>query len=53
MASNKNDIRVKSIKLTPSDIDQFCTDYGIDPTLETQVPGDKTTNECLTSFIVL
>ncbi|MFS7961758.1 hypothetical protein Hanom_Chr08g00718861 [Helianthus anomalus] len=31
----------------------FCADYGIDPTLETQVPGDKTANECPTSFIVL
>ncbi|KAM0061622.1 hypothetical protein Hdeb2414_s0004g00138331 [Helianthus debilis subsp. tardiflorus] len=48
----QKDIHVQFSKLTQTDIDQFCVDYGIDPTLETQVPGDKTANECPTGFLV-
>ncbi|MFS7961843.1 hypothetical protein Hanom_Chr08g00719801 [Helianthus anomalus] len=53
MASNKNDIHVQFSKLTQSEIDQFCADYDIDLTLETQVPGDRTANECLAGFLVV
>ncbi|KAJ0454477.1 hypothetical protein HanRHA438_Chr15g0693911 [Helianthus annuus] len=52
MASNKNDIHVQFSKLTQSEIDQFCADYAVDPTLETQVPGDRTANECPAGFLV-
>ncbi|MFS7977705.1 hypothetical protein Hanom_Chr10g00907181 [Helianthus anomalus] len=52
MASNKNDIHVKFSKLTESEIDKFCLDYGIDPSLETRVPGDKTANQSPEGFLV-
>ncbi|MFS7977703.1 hypothetical protein Hanom_Chr10g00907161 [Helianthus anomalus] len=52
MASNKNDIHVQFSKLTESEIDKFCLDYGIDPSLETRVPGDKTANHCPEGFFV-
>ncbi|MFS7984720.1 hypothetical protein Hanom_Chr11g00989861 [Helianthus anomalus] len=52
MASNKNDIHVQFSKLTQRDIGRFCANYGIDPTLETQVPGDRTANECPAGFLV-
>ncbi|KAJ0490051.1 hypothetical protein HanHA300_Chr12g0451001 [Helianthus annuus] len=37
---------VQFSKLIESEIDKSCSDHGIDPSLETQVPGDKTVNQC-------
>ncbi|MFS8026882.1 hypothetical protein Hanom_Chr16g01491881 [Helianthus anomalus] len=37
MASNKNDMFVQFSKLTESEIDKFCLDHGVDPSLETQL----------------
>ncbi|MFS7970606.1 hypothetical protein Hanom_Chr09g00822891 [Helianthus anomalus] len=52
MASNKNDMLVQFSKLTESDIDKFCADHGIDPSLETLVPGERTANQCQEGFLV-
>ncbi|MFS8025220.1 hypothetical protein Hanom_Chr16g01472411 [Helianthus anomalus] len=52
MASNKNDMLIQFFKLTESEIDKFCLDHGIDPSLETQVPGERTANQCPHGFLV-
>ncbi|MFS7913834.1 hypothetical protein Hanom_Chr02g00146381 [Helianthus anomalus] len=52
MVLNKNDIHDRFLKLTQTEIDQFCAGDVIDPILETQVPGDKTANECPTDFLL-
>ncbi|KAJ0457109.1 hypothetical protein HanIR_Chr15g0770091 [Helianthus annuus] len=52
MGSNKNGMLVQFSKLTRSEIDKFCLDHGIDPSLETNVPGERTVNKCLEGFLV-
>ncbi|MFS7945199.1 hypothetical protein Hanom_Chr06g00521341 [Helianthus anomalus] len=39
-------------KLTESEIEKFCSDHGIDPSLETHVPGDSTADQCSKGFLV-
>ncbi|KAF5813581.1 hypothetical protein HanRHA438_Chr03g0111291 [Helianthus annuus] len=43
---------VQFSKLTESEIDKFCLDHGIDPSLETQVPGDMIANQRPKGFLV-
>ncbi|MFS8001761.1 hypothetical protein Hanom_Chr13g01194211 [Helianthus anomalus] len=38
-------------EFTESNIDKFCADYGIDPSLEALVPGERTANQCLLGFL--
>ncbi|MFS7987123.1 hypothetical protein Hanom_Chr11g01018711 [Helianthus anomalus] len=52
MGSNINDMVIQFSKLTRSEIDKFYLDHGIDPSLETKVPGDKTSNQCPKGFLV-
>ncbi|MFS8017694.1 hypothetical protein Hanom_Chr15g01383441 [Helianthus anomalus] len=52
MGSNKKDMLVQFSKLTRTEIDKFCLDHGIDPSLETEVPGDRTANQCPNGFLV-
>ncbi|MFS8026874.1 hypothetical protein Hanom_Chr16g01491801 [Helianthus anomalus] len=53
MASNKNDMLVQFSKLTESEIDKFCLDHGIDPSLDqTQVLGERTANQYPQGFLV-
>ncbi|KAJ0821965.1 hypothetical protein HanPSC8_Chr16g0726411 [Helianthus annuus] len=52
MDSIKNDMLIQFSKLTRSEIDKFCLDHGINPSLETEVPGDMTANQCPNGFLV-
>ncbi|MFS8025216.1 hypothetical protein Hanom_Chr16g01472371 [Helianthus anomalus] len=45
-------MRIQFFKLTESEIDKFFLDHGIDPSFETQVPGERTANQCPQGFLV-
>ncbi|KAF5806732.1 hypothetical protein HanRHA438_Chr05g0234051 [Helianthus annuus] len=52
-SSSKNDIHVQFSRLTQTNVDQFCSDHGIDPSLEVVAHRDRTANDHKYSLLQL